>query len=170
MGGPETVRKLLGYGRRALRAKLWAFLPPCWCLVLAGVQHHPSSRSCRSCCSPAAATVFFIVIQISSSLRTASIPAESAPLEWGGSQLVSREDQHQPPPAQGGGGPACSLPDLSQLHTKFISITSDHNNCGSDHHQQHFYNSHNQYSGSSVHCYHNSLILLPQPSTAHERH
>ena len=80
--------------------------------------------------------MFFIVIQISSSLRTASIRAESAPLEWGGSQLVSRENQHQPPPAQGGGGPACSLPDLSQLHIKFISITSDHNNCGSDHHQR----------------------------------
>ena len=121
----EWSGTVVGYGRRALRAKLWAFLPPCWCLVLADVQHHPSSRSCRSCCSPAAATVFFIVIQISSSLRTASIRAESAPLEWGGSQLVSRENQHQPPPAQGGGGPTCSSPLItSRVFVNMLSSSS----------------------------------------------
>ena len=36
------MQKLLGHGRRALRAKLQFFLPPFRRLVLAGVQHHLS--------------------------------------------------------------------------------------------------------------------------------
>ena len=83
VGGLVTVRKLLGYGRRALCAKL-QFLPSQRRLVLADVQHHLSSRSCRSCCSPATTTTFFIIISISSSSRRASSREESAPLEWGG--------------------------------------------------------------------------------------
>ena len=160
------MRNLLGYGRRALRAKLWAFLPPCWCLVLADVQHHPSSRSCRSCCSPATTTTFFIIISISSSSRRASSREESAPLEWGGSrsrwqagrtsinlhQLKVEEDRHA----------------LYQISANYMSSSSRSlqttttvvltiiNNMTTP--------------TTSAPCNATTTRLLPQPSTAHERH